>query len=84
MSITHESVKNHLNIAFEGESIQVCDQNLAGMRDLTRLRKAYKLSLPARSGGNKKQIESQETGNEGFVGELEMALLGLIALKGAT
>lgn len=77
-------MKNHLTAAFEGESVEVCDQNLAGMTDLTRLRKVYKLSPPARSGGNKKQTEFQKTGDEGFVGELEMALLGLIALKGAT
>lgn len=77
-------MKNHLNAAFEGESVQVCDQNLAGMTDLARLRKAYKLSLPPRSVGNKEQSETQPIGDESFVGELEMVLLGLIALKGAT
>lgn len=77
-------MRNHLIAAFEGESVEVCDQNLAGMTDLTRLRKAYKLSPPARSGGNKKQTEFKEIGDEGFVDEFEMALLGLIALKGAT
>lgn len=77
-------MKNHLIAAFEGESVEVCDKNLAGMTDLTRLRKAYKLSPPARLGGNKKQTEFQEIGDKGFVGELEMVLLGLIALKGAT
>lgn len=77
-------MKNHLIAAFEGESVGVCDQNLAGMTDLTRLRKAYKLSPLARSGGNKKNSEFKEIGDEGFVDELEMVLLGLIALKGAT
>lgn len=77
-------MKNHLIAAFEGESVEFCDQNLADMTDLTRLRKAYKLSPRPRSGGNKKQTEFKENGDEGFVGELEMALLGLIALKGAT
>lgn len=77
-------MKNHLDAAFEGESVELCDQNLASITDLIRLRKAYKLSLPARSGGNKKQSESQEIEDESSVGELEMALLGLIALKGAT
>lgn len=65
---------------FEGKSVEVCHQNLAGMTDLTRLRKAYKLTPPA----PKKQSEFQEIGDEGILGELEMALLGLIALKGAT
>lgn len=77
-------MKNHLIAAFEGESVEFCDQNLADMTDLTRLRKAYKLSCAPRSGGNKKQTEFKENGDEDFVGELEMALLGLIALKGAT
>lgn len=77
-------MKNHLDAAFEGESVELCDQNLASITDLIRLRKAYKLSLPARSGVNKKQSESQEIEDESSVGELEMALLGLIALKGAT
>lgn len=77
-------MKNHLDAAFEGESVELCDQNLASMTDLIRLRKAYKLSPPARSGGNNKQSESQEVGDESFASELEIALLGLIALKGAT
>lgn len=77
-------MKNHLDAAFEGDGVKLCDQNLASMTDLIRLRNAYKLSLPARSGGSKKQCESQEIGDESFPGELEMALLGLIALKGAT
>lgn len=77
-------MKNHLDAAFEGESVELCDQNLASITDLIRLRKAYKLSLPAGSRGNKKQSESQEIEDESSVGELEMALLGLIALKGAT
>lgn len=77
-------MKSHLIAAFEGESVRVCDQNLAGMTDLTRLTKAYKLSPLARSGGNKKHSEFKEIGDEGCVDELEMALLGLIALKGAT
>lgn len=77
-------MKNHLDAAFDGERVEFCDQNLSSMTDLIRLRKAYKLSLPVGSWGNKKQSESQEIGDESFVSELEMALLGLIALKGAT
>lgn len=73
-------MKNHLDAAFDGERVEFCDQNLSSMTDLIRLRKAYKLSLPVGSWGNS---ESQEIGDESFVSELEMALLGLIALKGA-
>lgn len=77
-------MKSHLDAAFDGERVEFCDQNLSSMTDLIRLGKAYKLSLPVGSWGNKKQSECQEIGDESFVGELETALLGLIALKGAT
>lgn len=82
--ITHESVKTHLETAIQGESIEFCDENLAKFVDVARVRKVYKLNGPARPAGRKKQAASDAVEIEASVTrDLEMSILGLIALKGA-
>ena len=66
--------------------IEFCDTNLALKTDLTKVRKIYKLNSSTRVVGNKQQgAKSGLTGVEDEVAlrELEMAILGLTALRGA-
>lgn len=68
----------------QGESIEFCNDNLAKVVDVARVRKIYKLSGLAPPVGRKKQEVSGPTENEvSTMSELEMSILGLIALKGA-
>lgn len=83
--ITNESVRTHLEAVIQGESIEFCNQSLAKAVDVARVRKIYKLNVPSQPVGRKKQeasgpIESEES----VMTELEMLILGSIALKGAT
>ena len=51
---------------------------------MARVRKVYKLNGPARPAGRKKQAASDAVEIEASVTrDLEMSILGLIALKGA-
>lgn len=75
---------------FEGECIRFCDENLQRCTDLPRVRKIYKLNTPT-SGTSKRTKEnpdnqkSIETEDEVMARkELEMSILGLMALRGAT
>lgn len=68
----------------QGESIEFCNDNLAKVVDVARVKKIYKLSGLARPVGRRKQEASEPTENEvSTMSELEMSILGLIALKGA-
>lgn len=67
--------------------IEFCDTSLALKTDLTKVRKIYKLNSSTRVVSNKQQqeVKSGFTGvkDEVALGELEMAVLGLMALRGA-
>src|SRR3989440_61570 len=43
-SVTLESVRNHLQSAVEGKSLDFNNQNLQAVSDLTKIRKAYKIA----------------------------------------
>ncbi|MCJ1467319.1 hypothetical protein MMC07_005943 [Pseudocyphellaria aurata] len=82
--ITSESVKAHLEAVIQGKSIQFCNDNLGKTVDVARVRKIYKLNSPPRQVGRKKQEASgTPESDESTLSELEMSILGLIALKGA-
>lgn len=65
--ITDESVKAHLKSAIQGGSIESCDDNLAKVVDVARVRKIYKLNGPARPvgmiGRSKKHLELLRVGS---------------------
>jgi hypothetical protein len=78
-------VKEHLVSTFEGEMIEFCETSLAQKTDLARIRKIYKLHNPARA-VDKKQEDPQGVvpdKHEVALSELEMSILGLMALRGA-
>ena len=82
-------MKEHVGANFEGECVQFCDENLQRCTDLRRVRKIYKLNPPASIMSKKikedfdhpKSIEIEEVKART---ELEISILGLMALRGAT
>ena len=71
---------------FQGEMIDFCDDILAQKTDLMRVRKIYKLNQPAQAGSDKRKesiSEVAEAKSEVALRELEMSILGLMALRGA-
>jgi hypothetical protein len=71
---------------FKGESIEFNDKCLAHMTDLARVRKLYRLHIPAQVVGNKPHdTKGGVSGvrDEVALRELEISILGLMALRGA-
>lgn len=71
---------------FMGEMVDFCDESLAQKADLTRVRKIYKLNQPAPAMGNKPQEANGEVADvkaDIALRELEISILGLMALRGA-
>ena len=77
--VTYDNVKAHLSDHFHGECISFCDGNLQAKTDFQRLRKIYKLNSPARQ----RKHEKPENKDDAEVKDIEMSILGLIALRGA-
>lgn len=78
--VTHESVAAHLEEHVQGSQVPFNDDTLSAVSDVGRIKKAYKLgslpSQPAKAG----QVNDQDDGKR----QLELCLLGAIALRGAT
>ena len=77
--ITHDTVAAHLSQNFEGTLVPFDDENLSGLPDVAKIKKAYKLgalpSAPAdQANGTVDKAKRQ----------LELSVLGAIALRGAT
>lgn len=71
---------------FKGEMIDFCDNILAQMADITRIKKIYKLNQPVQTVGKKRQdaiSEIAEAKDDVALRELETFILGLMALRGA-
>ena len=71
---------------FKGEMIDFCDNILAQTADLTRIKKIYKLNQPVQTVGKKRQdaiSQLAEDKADVALRELEMFILGLMALRGA-
>ncbi len=89
-SVTEESVGKHLGDAVEGEALHFNDESLQALSDLSKIRKAYKIGSAPPSKGQSKQpkllvngdpLDSASTKERK---ELEIAILGAVALRGAT
>jgi len=74
----------------EGEALDFNDESLQEVYDLSKIRKAYKLGSAPPSKGQSKQSKSRVNGDHVDNGaamerkELEIAILGAMALRGAT
>ncbi|MCJ1442932.1 MAG: hypothetical protein MMC23_003429 [Stictis urceolatum] len=81
-----EAIAQQLEWAVEGRSLDFDDATLSLLSDMTEIRKTYKLNATPKS----KAIDISEDGGQGQMdrneerSELEVAILGLIALRGAT
>lgn len=85
-----EGVQQHLSSSVEGKPIDFSDQTLAQMTDLARVRKIYKLSTPAVAKGrqsvrgNAAVLNGDSAALDLDRKEIEVNVLGLMALRGAT
>ncbi|KAJ9294166.1 hypothetical protein DTO271G3_7028 [Paecilomyces variotii] len=81
--ITHDSVAQHLGETVEGSPVQFSDETLSAISDVSKIRKAYKLgAAPAKP---TKATSDQVNGtHDSSQRDLQVALLGAIALRGAT
>jgi EKC/KEOPS complex subunit CGI121/TPRKB len=76
-------MKEHLQTEFEGTMVPFEDERLSGMTDLGKVRKVYKLN--GVGGGGGKKGATNGVGREGEERrELEVLVLGAMALRGAT
>jgi len=79
-SITYESVSAHLGESVQGSLVAFNDDTLSEIADVAKIKKAYKLgSLPSQP-AKTDQLNGHDDGRR----QLEICLLGAIALRGAT
>ncbi len=80
--ITHEKVQQHLRTAVEGTAVEFSDAELSKMTDMARVEKTYKIN-------SHPQVVGKEASCKGTVkaetekNELEVIVLGMMALRGA-
>lgn len=91
-AITDQSVQQHLTSAIQGTAVEFSDENLGTLTDLARVRKIYKLNNDGGRKSKKPSKESQLSKPEAASDnvdeshekkELEVAILGVMALRGA-
>ncbi|KAH8813078.1 kinase binding protein CGI-121-domain-containing protein [Xylogone sp. PMI_703] len=84
--VTAEMVQAHLNQAIEGEQITFGDGNLSDMTDIARVKKVYKLNTVSSVNGDalKKAVANGDGKGKDWRGELEVLLLGAMALRGVS
>ncbi|OJK03111.1 hypothetical protein ASPACDRAFT_113841 [Aspergillus aculeatus ATCC 16872] len=77
--VTHDSVATHLSQHVDGSTVPFDDENLSNIADVTKIKKAYKL------GALKTPSSTQANGTQGDgMRQLELSIMGAIALRGAT
>lgn len=76
--ITHDSVATHLEASVQGTPAPFNDQILSEISDVTRIKKVFKLGALL-SPSNK----ASDTQNFNAKRQLELSLLGAIALRGS-
>lgn len=94
--VTKEGVERHLEEVVEGRGLEWCDEVVRGMTDLGMVRRLYKLPKLGGEGEGKGkrrrkdgseegsgEVARIERGEEWERKELEVAVLGLMALRGA-
>lgn len=89
-STTHEFVQQQLESAIGGTALEVSDENIRSLHDLPKLRKAYKLTNVTKSACSifdGSTASSADNGHDGALDglkEVEIAVLGAMALRGAS
>ena len=86
--VSAESVSQHLNDSFQGTPIEFNDETLMEKTDVAKVKKIYKLNTL--SSTKSKRGKAGDIENDGVTfekdsrKELEVAVLGLMALRGAS
>jgi Kinase binding protein CGI-121 len=75
-------VSNHLAISIKGQQVSLSDGVLNNICDTTRVRKVYKLN--AFPSGSKKTSTGDPAPKDELLQTLEVQILGLMALRGAS
>jgi EKC/KEOPS complex subunit CGI121/TPRKB len=89
-SVTFESVRSHLESVVDGTCADFNDESLQVTSDLGKIGKAYKIDSSVSSKGQIRSLKSHMSGMAGIDPvakerkELEISILGAIALRGAT
>ena len=81
-NITQESIRRHLQDVIHGTPFRFENSSLASMTDLARVRKIYKLNTPSQNGHAK--ANSTQLIDIDERKELEVVVLGIMALRGAS
>lgn len=81
--ITQESVASHLGENIQAEEVIFEDASFQNISDVTRIKKIYKIAPPPARKGNK-QIDSDAGITKDQINNLEVQILGAMALRGAT
>ena len=76
-------MQQHLKKAIEGTAVNFSDAELKNTTDMARARKIYKLSAQAYGTSKKASESSGVPTEEAERTELEVIVLGLMALRGA-
>ena len=71
-----EEINRHLQASIEGSQIAFNQENIAAVTDIAKVKKAYKLGPPLKGRGS--------GGSGDDLKEMEMIVLGMMALRGAT
>lgn len=77
--ITADSVGAHLGQNVQGQRVEMSDVGLAGLVDMPKLRKVYKLNAPPPKKGAVNGSADESTERK----EMEIFILGAMALKGS-
>ena len=89
-SVTSEGIRSHLEGAVTGTCVDFNNENLQAASDLGKIRKAYKIGSNMSPKAHSKHSKSPLNGSDGINStvkgekELEISILGSIALRGAT
>jgi EKC/KEOPS complex subunit CGI121/TPRKB len=86
-SITHESVAKHLGPVVKGTPVEFSNKTLSEIADLARIKKIYKFNAgQSASPAKRDDVEGNGVDDAGTSGrkELEIAIMGAIALRGAS
>ena len=82
--VTAEAVQEHLRLEIQGEQVAFEDSLISGMTDWARVRKIYKLNSAGVGSGKKGMLVNGAAIEGEGVRELEILVLGSMALRGAT
>jgi len=82
-SFSKDSVEKHLNEVVDGTAIAFNDEWLSSICDLDKVRKNYKIAKPQAARGTRAVNGDASEGHD-EKGEVEVQVLGVMALRGAT